>query len=147
MIPTHKHVFYVAHPVTTDNRYTIEENLRNVIGWIRYMTLADPSRVYIAPWVAEVQAFLDENMDPAFYDRVLSDDEEVVRHLDGILLIGGKVSTGMARELAAARDAGKMVIDWSSYRTPEDMLDADCPMIIEMPGRAYSSAVRLGEVR
>lgn len=128
-----KPVFYVAHPVTTDSKYTLDENLVNVQAWIRWLTLAYPEYIFIAPWVAEVLAFKTENMDPDFYDRVLSDDEEVVRHLDGILLVGGKVSTGMGREDRVARAAGKMRVDWSEYRTPDEFVEADLPMFIQTP--------------
>jgi hypothetical protein len=112
-----KEVFYVAHPVTGDP----VGNCWKAIGWIHWLTLNHPDRVYIAPWVAEVLAFSNENADAAFYDRVLSDDEEVVRHLDGILLVGGTISRGMMREADAALAAGKKIVDWHEYATPDDV--------------------------
>lgn len=113
-----KEVWYVAHPVSGD----VKGNIQNVIRWIHWLTLNDPSRVYIAPWVAEVQAF-DKDIggaepDAAFYDRVLADDCDVVRHLDGVLMVGGKVSRGMALERQAALDAGLKVVDLSPLREP-----------------------------
>lgn len=77
-----KEVYYVAHPVSGD----IDANIANVLDWIRWLTVNEPSRVYIAPWVAEVKAFQGRGQDitPEFYDRVLADDCDVVRHLDGI---------------------------------------------------------------
>lgn len=121
--PDGKEVFYVAHPVSGD----IDANISNVIGWINWLTLNDPSRVYVAPWVAEVLAFKndplvvqDNQATKEFYDRVLADDVEVVKRLDGILLVGGRVSEGMRRE----RDlggAGKTIQDWSYARTPADL--------------------------
>lgn len=126
-----KMVFYVAHPVTTDARFTLDDNLSNVEHWIHWLTLAHPEIVFIAPWVAEVRAFRNENVDASFYDRVLSDDEEVVRHCDGIILTGGKVSTGMRRELGAAIGAGKLMADLHAYRTPEEFLEAGIPMFIQ----------------
>jgi len=113
-----KPVFYVAHPVSGD----IEANLANVIKWIAWLTDNDRSRVYIAPWVAEVMAFKDRGeISPEFYDRVLADDMNVVNRLDGILLVGGTVSRGMALERDAALVGGKTVQDWSEYRTPSDL--------------------------
>lgn len=113
-----KEVWYVAHPVSGD----VKGNIQNVIRWIHWLTLNDPSRVYIAPWVAEVQAF-DKDIggaepDAAFYDRVLADDCDVVRHLDGVLMVGGKTSRGMALERDAALAAGKQVVDLSHLRNP-----------------------------
>lgn len=110
----HKAVWYVAHPVSGDH----EGNARNAIAWIKWLVLNDPTRVYIAPWVAEVLAFSDAVMTPEFYDRVLCDDEEVVARLDGILLVGGRVSTGMARELEAARESYLDVLDLTRFVSP-----------------------------
>lgn len=112
-----KPVYYVAHPVTGDP----EGNAYKAIAWIHWLTLNDPSRVYVAPWVAEVLAFARENAAPEFYARVLADDQDVVRHLDGVLMVGGKVSRGMALESDAARERSLPIIDWSRYSTPEEV--------------------------
>lgn len=117
MSSNQKPVYYLAHPVTGDP----VGNCWKAIAWIHWLTLNHPEKVFVAPWVAEVLAFSNENNDKAFYDRVLSDDEEVVRHLDGILLVGGNVSGGMMRELDAAIEAGKKVVDWHDYKAPTDV--------------------------
>jgi hypothetical protein len=111
-----KEVFYVAHPVSGD----VSKNIRNVVAWVKWLTLNDPSRVYVAPWVAEVLAFEDTIVDEDFYTRVLADDVTVLRKLDGILLVGGTISRGMAIEVAGARE-GMTVQDWSYARTPDDL--------------------------
>lgn len=111
-----KEVFYVAHPVSG----FVDANIRNVVAWIKWLTNNDPSRVYIAPWVAEVLAFQGEIVDEDFYARVLADDVTVLRKLDGILLVGGHISRGMGIEVDGARD-GMTVQDWSYARTPDDL--------------------------
>lgn len=119
-----KKVIYLAHPVSGD----VRSNVEKALGWIRWLTKVDPSRVYIAPWIAEVTAFIDQDpVDPEFYDRVLSDDEDVVRHLDGVLIAGGRLrpngtlqSVGMTREVAANAMAGGVLFDMSMYDTWED---------------------------
>lgn len=121
-----KEVFYVAHPVSGD----IDANIANVVSWIEWLTENDPSRIYIAPWVPEVMAFknnpkvvgADQQAIQTFYDRVLEDDKVVVSKLDGILLVGGKISRGMAIELEQAKITGQTVQDWSYARTPADLL-------------------------
>lgn len=128
-----KPIIYVAHPVSGD----VRGNVDKVCEWLRWLTAADPSRIYIAPWVGEVIAHFD--MDPipaAFYDRVLSDDEEVVRKLDGILLSGGKMSTGMKRELAACWDEGKPVYDLHHFERAADAAQC-CAETREGDGRAF----------
>lgn len=121
-----KEIFYVAHPVSGD----VDNNIRNVLNWIHWLTTNDPSRVYIAPWVAEVLAFCNDPLvlrnDKAtteFYDRVLDDDKRVVRRCDGILLVGGRLSEGMRREVETAQNAGLTVQDWTYARQPSDLFD------------------------
>lgn len=123
-----KPIIYVAHPVSGDAK----ANCDKVLRWLRWLTEVDPSRIYIAPWVGEVLAHLDMDPIPAdFYDRVLSDDEEIVARLDGIMLTGiGKgqycrpngfmKSSGMTRELAAAALSGGDVFDLRQFETVED---------------------------
>ena len=113
-----KKVFYLAHPVTGDPL----GNCIKAEAWIRWLTLNVPEHIFTAPWVAEVRAFADENALPEFYDRVLADDQEVVRHCDGILLVGGKVSKGMQLELDAAMECPeRTIIDWHYMMTPADV--------------------------
>ena len=124
-----KAIIYVAHPVSGD----VKANCDKVLEWLRWLTQVDPSRIYIAPWVGEVLAHLALDPIPAdFYDRVLSDDEEVVQRLDGILLTGVGMSgpyrrpngllksSGMTREVAAAALAGGKVFDMSMFPTAKD---------------------------
>lgn len=112
-----KEIWYVAHPVSGDP----VGNAHNVIEWIGWLTEHEPSRVYIAPWVAEVLAFGDRICPSEFYDRVLADDCVVVARLDGILLTGGAVSRGMGIELGEAITGYKKVVDWHEYRHPSDL--------------------------
>jgi hypothetical protein len=125
-----KQVWYLAHPVTGDP----EGNVKNAIAWIQWLTIACPERVYIAPWVAEVTAFFGQDVDQAFYDRVLADDCDVVRKLDGVLLVGGRISKGMALEAAAAEAAGKPVHDVSWARSPPRQWGAACTALRESLG-------------
>ncbi len=127
-----KPIIYVAHPVTGD----VKANCDKVIKWLRWLTEVDPTRIYIAPWVGEVLAHLDMDPIPAdFYDRVLSDDEEVIGRLDGILLVGigdsgpylrpnGLMkSSGMTREVTAAVLSGGDVYDMRHFGTAEYAAD------------------------
>lgn len=126
-----KPIIYVAHPVSGD----VKANCDKVLKWLRWLTEVDPTRIYIAPWVGEVLAHLDLDPIPAdFYDRVLSDDEEIVARLDGILLTGigdgpycrpngFMKSSGMTREVAAAALSGGVIFDMRKYATAEDAAD------------------------
>lgn len=114
-----KQVVYVAHPVGVVPSI-VECNLKNVVKWLRYFVVADPSRVYTVPWVAEVLAFPGGGFVRSF-DDALSDDEEILSRLDQIILVGGDISPGMQRELNKARALGMRVTDMSEYRSPSDL--------------------------
>lgn len=128
-----KKILYVAHPVSGDPRGNCERAQK----WLRWLTLNDPEVIYVAPWMPEVLAFMEVEKNktfseshPDFWDRILTDDETVVRKLDGILLVGGRISPGMRRELNAALDEGKQVVDWHCYETPDEVPEG------WLPGRA-----------
>ena len=110
-----KPVFYVAHPVSGDPI----GNCMKVVRWIKWFTEHDPSRVYVAPWVAEVLAFPVASLE--VYERALQGDEDVIAHLDGLVMVGGKVSDGMRREWVHAMKNEKYGVDMSRFATPEDV--------------------------
>lgn len=112
-----KPIIYVAHPVTGDPK----GNARRATAFVEVLTELDPTRIYIAPWVAEVLAFNDKNMTDAFYQRVLDDDCDVVCRLDGIIGTGGFWSGGMKQERQAARVTGRGIADATTFRTAEEM--------------------------
>lgn len=108
-------VFYVAHPVSPNSSFRY--NARKAERWLGWLMQHDRSRVYIAPWISEVRLFIDNRVTTT-YEEALSDDLEVVTRCDGIILVGGKISNGMQRELDCARDLGKSVIDLSMFNAP-----------------------------
>lgn len=114
-----KKIIYVAHPVSGDPF----ENAQNAIRWVRWFAMADDTKIYVAPWVAEVQGFVGDDVSPEFYQRVLDDDIAVVQRLDGVVGVGGKWSGGMLQERAAALVTYKRVLDMTKYRSPEDVPD------------------------
>lgn len=145
-----KPIIYVAHPVTGD----VKANCDKVLKWLRWLTEVDPTRIYIAPWVGEVLAHLDLDPIPAdFYDRVLSDDEEVVARLDGVMLTGvGREgpyvrpngfmkSSGMTREVAAAALSGGAIFDLRCFSTAEEAAANHTGW--GLPGADFISAFRV----
>jgi hypothetical protein len=115
-------VYYLAHPVRTGPGLT--ENLSNAREWLRWLFENDPTRAYIAPWIAEVEAWMSAGRaeDPGIVERALLDDEAVVQHCDGLIAVGGYGFTaGMERERLANVACGHPTIDWTQYRSPGDM--------------------------
>lgn len=91
-------VLYLAHPVTGD----VPGNLAKAKRWLRWAQTAFATCAVIAPWIAWIDLG-DDDGDPAVRERGLQRDEAVVSRCDAILLVGGRVSTGMAREAKAAK--------------------------------------------
>lgn len=114
-----KPIIYVAAPVSGDP----VANAWRAIRWVKWFVLKDPSRVYIAPWVAEVLGFGEEKMTPAFYQRVLDDDMAVVRRMNGLTGVGGKWSGGMLQERAVPLAFDRPILDLTMYLEPEELPD------------------------
>lgn len=120
-----KPIIYVAHPVSTGDAVA---NAHKAIRWVRWLSDKDPSRIYLAPWVAEVLGFAGQQVSPAFYRRVIDDDCEVVLRLDGVIGVGGEGWTnGMGQERATARAERLMVLDLTQYGEPDN-----CPHDINL---------------
>jgi hypothetical protein len=124
-----RNVRYLAHPVRGATREEVVANLDNVKAWLRWLFVHDPETVYIAPWVAEVEAFMatGQDADQSIMAKALRDDRVVVAMCDGLLLVGGRISSGMQEEMDAALAGGNDVIDWSTYRSPAEVPEGRVP--------------------
>lgn len=110
-------VIYVAHPVSGD----VKENIARALRWLAYLRRTDRQNTYIAPWVAALMSGEDD-ADPTARERGLIDCETVAARCDGIVLVGGRVSSGMAREREAVIAAGGHVFDYTRLGAePADM--------------------------
>jgi len=99
-------VIYMAHPVAGD----VPANLARALRWLRWLTATSPETTYIAPWIAAIMSG-EEDDDPAARARGLAHDVVTVRRCDGLVLVGGKISQGMAIERDAAISQGLIVTD------------------------------------
>jgi hypothetical protein len=114
-------VWYLAHPVAPMQseideicghgagvvaladaaRYVVTRNLDNAKAWLSWIRDSFPAVTFIAPWIVAIESGEDDS-DPQKRERGLRDDERVVARCDGVVLCGGRVSSGMAREAARA---------------------------------------------
>lgn len=106
MTTTKRHVYYVAHPVAGD----VEGNINKALRWLAWLRKNDKTVVYTAPWIPYLLAGDDDN-DPELREQGLLDDIELATRCNGIVLVGGRVSSGMARERDAVIAAGLEVVD------------------------------------
>lgn len=123
-------VWYIAHPVSQDvdpnsptygerNIIHFQKNVDNAKRWYAWLTDNDKTRVYIAPWIIEVE-LVNAGLLTTTYDEAINNDEEVVRRLDGLILVGGAITEGMRRERQVNESCNNPEIDWSHMRYPWD---------------------------
>lgn len=86
-------VLYMAHPVSGD----VKANIHRALNWLSWLRRSFPETTFIAPWIVGIMSGEDD-ADPAQREAGLVDCCAVVERCDGIVLVGGRVSTGMARE-------------------------------------------------
>ena len=108
----------------------IRDNLRRARRWLRWFSLHVPQWVVIAPWIAAVESVLEAGVEEREErEREMVVCREVASRCAAVVQVGGRVSSGMAEEGAAAR----AVVDltWAGEEPPADaeasaMLAAQC---------------------
>lgn len=92
-----RRVLYMAHPVGGD----VAGNVRRALGWLAWLMACEPDVAFIAPWLACIAAGADDS-NPRARERGMLDNLATVVRCDGIVLVGGRISIGMQRELNVA---------------------------------------------
>ena len=100
-------LIYLAHPVRGGTNEETARNLKRAREWYSW-ALAQGVAV-AAPYLIECDD--GDDSDDAERERGLRRDCEIVRRCDELWLVGGRISPGMARELAVARKHGITVAD------------------------------------
>lgn len=113
-------LLYVCAPLSGD----IQGNLKRAERWLKYLRESDSTNTYIAPWIADIYSGADDS-DPEARERGLVDCETVVRRCDAVVLVGGRISSGMQRERDAAVAAGRSVFDYTDMgaEPPQQAVD------------------------
>lgn len=107
-------IAYLAHPVGYDPDER-KLNLDNVQKWFLWL-IHNTDLTLNVPWFIYVS-----NLDESYRKRALRDDLRILDTCQAIILTGGRVSEGMATELALARQRGMRVIDLTSAGySPDD---------------------------
>lgn len=101
-----KRLGYVAAPVGAGADRA--ENLRRVLRWLPWLVANYPDHAFLIPWLPYCQAFEET---PEHRARGIEDDIVALRRCDDIFLVGGRLSPGMADELAIAKSCSQGVYD------------------------------------
>lgn len=104
---TRKLVAYLAQPVSAPAPEGIAANLANARAWLRWLVDTKEYLAVSAPWMPYVET-LDEDR---YRDRGLEDDLAMLARHDLVILVGGRISSGMNVEAVHARTLGIPVID------------------------------------
>lgn len=97
-------------PVCSDRiRYEVEANVANAMRWLAWLRRNFPETTFIAPWIASIQSG-ENDADPKQREAGLVDACAVVERCDGVVLVGGRISSGMRRKMdhrwGKAQDGG-----------------------------------------
>lgn len=98
-------VVYVAHPLGGD----VPNNHANALIWMRFLLRKWPWVAFVAPWLVDSMVLDDAN--PAEREAAMARCREAVTRCDAIILVGGRVSSGMTDELEVANHDGLWVFD------------------------------------
>lgn len=124
-----KLVMYLAHPVSAPDQSGIDANLSNARAWLKWF-VDHTSWAVSVPWMPYVETLAEES----YRDLGLSDDLAMLERHDAIVLVGGRVSSGMALERRHAIECGLNVIDLTGF--------GDCPPVGHLASAAVLAAVR-----
>ena len=98
-------VVYLAHPLSGD----VIGNLASAKRWVRWVETAYPDFAVVASWIVECEIWDDS--DPEHRAAGLARDLAVIERCESLVLVGGRVSEGMAAEQRWAMSRGIPVLD------------------------------------
>jgi hypothetical protein len=114
------HVVYLAHPVGSETLEGVAANLTRARRWYRWCcdTFGD-DHAFVANWIIDVEVYPGADAGPARGTnreriRGLRRDDAVIDACDQVWLVGGEVSSGMARAQRRANANGDCVFDLTS---------------------------------
>lgn len=77
---------------------SVRANIDSALRWLVWLRSSFPETTFIAPWIVGVQAVGGDGT-PEDRERGLVDCCAVVERCDGIVLVGGRISSGIRREM------------------------------------------------
>jgi hypothetical protein len=93
-------VMYLCHPVAGD----VSANVARARRWLRFLLGYLPGIVVIAPWIHDIEELPMRDEYPADRDISLARCTITASICDGVILVGGRVTAGMALEAARAKE-------------------------------------------
>lgn len=93
---------YMAAPVGAPTVTEIRANLARARRWLWYLRRTRPDDTILCPWIVDVELAIENHGDEATQRaNGLRDCEAIVSRCDGLIVVGGRLTEGMARECGA----------------------------------------------
>lgn len=108
-------LWYMAHPVGAADRAGVDANLARAGRWLTWLRRVEPTAIISAPWLATLLVGSDDDADPAQRARGLYDNCTIAARFGRIVLVGGRISSGMGDELLCVLDACGIVSDLTAF--------------------------------
>ncbi len=128
-------VCYLAHPVAGD----VADNMNRARQWLRYLIDTQPEIAFCAPWLPYLDVLDEDN--PAHRERGMRDDLAIAERCDGIVLCGGRISSGMRRELDAIAALNGFAVDLTMCGAMPPWLARDVAMADDQRNAAEIAAL------
>jgi hypothetical protein len=98
-IESHRHAGWMG-PLAADEmvKLALQANIDRALRWLAWLRKSFLETTFIAPWIACVVSRSGDGT-PEEREAGMVDDCAVVERCDGIVLCGGRISSGMRREM------------------------------------------------
>ena len=100
-------IYRMEHPFKPQT--STEDNLARAKRWLKWLARTFTDIDTVAEWIPWVEVL--DDTDPAERERGLALGEEMARRLDGLWLVGGRISNGMKMAVSIAVEHKKVVFD------------------------------------
>lgn len=138
----------VAIPVTRPEAEAraLRANLDRAMRWLAWLRKSFPETTFVAPWIATVMS-LGNDDSQKLREAGLIDDCAVVERCDGIVLCGGRISSGMRREMEhgakAARGPGREVFAVYDMTGDRAYMPSDVELRTDQTWPEWAKALRI----
>jgi hypothetical protein len=124
----------MAHPLGAPTAEGITANLARARRWFKWLLETFPNVDFGANWILWCESL--DDMNPEHRARGLAFDDEEIKRMDGFWMVGGRVSSGMARGRDLALSLGKPVVDLTALgeeppKHSREMIEAVMVALVE----------------
>jgi hypothetical protein len=106
-------MIYLAHPVAASTKEEVRANAERAGRWLLWLIKKEPERAVVAPWLTTL-LLGEDDFDLSARERAIRASHGVVVRCDGVVLVGGRISSGMRGEINSMLSVGGWISDLTS---------------------------------